>query len=77
MQPIENKIISRIYSRRKGWAFTKTDFVAEFGEANIHQAFSSLATAGKIRRVCWGVYDYPRYSDLLDSQLSPDTNQNS
>ena len=75
MQSIEDKIISRIYGRGRGWAFTKTDFVAEFGEANIHQALSSLAMAGKIRRVCQGVYDYPRYSDLLDSQLSPDINQ--
>lgn len=71
-QGIENKIISRIYGRGRGWAFTKTDFVAEFGEANIHQALSSLTKAGKIRRVCRGVYDYPRYSELLDRQLSPD-----
>ena len=35
----------------------------------------SLTTAGKIRRICRGVYDYPRYSELLDSKLSPDINQ--
>ena len=75
MQPIENKIISRIYGRGRGWAFTKTDFVADFDETNIHQALSSLTRDGKIRRVCQGVYDYPRYSELLDSQLSPDINQ--
>ena len=75
MQPIENKILSRIYGRGRGWAFTKTDFVSEFGEENIHRALSSLTTAGKIRRICQGVYDYPRYSELLDSQLSPDINQ--
>jgi len=74
-QGIENKVISRIYGRGRGWAFTKTDFVAEFGEANIHQALSSLTKAGKIRRVCRGVYDYPRYSELLDRQLSPDLDQ--
>ena len=74
-QSIENKVISRIYGRGRGWAFTKTDFVAEFGEANIHRAFSSLTKAGKIRRVCRGVYDYPRYSELLDRQLSPDLDQ--
>lgn len=74
-QGIENKVISRIYGRGKGWAFTKTDFVAEFGEANIHQALSSLTKAGKIRRVCRGVYDYPRHSELLDCQLSPDLDQ--
>lgn len=75
MQPIENKIISRIYGRGRGWAFTKTDFAAEFGESNIHQALSSLCKAGRIRRVCRGVYDYPHYSDLLQQPLSPDIDQ--
>ena len=74
-QSIENKVISRIYGRGRGWAFTKTDFVAEFDEVNLHRALSSLTKAGKIRRVCRGVYDYPRYSALLDRQLSPDLDQ--
>lgn len=75
MQAIEQKILSRVYGRGRGWAFTKTDFVAGFGEANIHQALSSLARAGTIRRVCHGVYDYPRYSELLGQALSPDVDQ--
>lgn len=74
MQPVEQKILSRIYGRGRGWAFTKIDFVADFGEANIHQALSGLARAGTIRRVCVGVYDYPRHSELL-GQLSPDIDQ--
>ena len=74
MQPVERKILSRIYGRGRGWAFTKIDFVAEFGEANIHQALSGLTRAGTIRRVCHGVYDYPRHSELL-GQLSPDIDQ--
>jgi hypothetical protein len=75
MQPLDQKIISRIYGRGRGWAFTKTDFVSEFGETNIHQALSGLSRAGTIRRVCHGVYDYPRYSELLDQALSPDIDQ--
>lgn len=71
-QRIENKVISRIFGRGRGWSFPKTDFVAEFGEASIHQTHSSLTKADKIRRVCRGVYDYPCYSKLLDCQLSPD-----
>jgi hypothetical protein len=35
MQPIDQKILSRIYGRGRGWAFTKIDFVVEFGEVNI------------------------------------------
>ena len=72
---IDNKIISRIYGHGRGWAFTKTDFIADFDETNIHQALSSLTKAGKIRRVFHGVYDYPRYSELLDRQLGPDFDQ--
>lgn len=75
MQAVEQKILSRIYGRGRGWAFTKTDFVAGFGETNIHQALSTVARAGKIRRVCHGVYDYPRHSDLLGQALSPDIDQ--
>jgi hypothetical protein len=75
MQPVEQKILSRIYGRGRGWAFTKIDFVAEFGEANIHQALSCLTRASTIRRVCHGVYDYPRYSELLSQALSPDIDQ--
>ena len=75
MQPIEEQMLSRIYGRGRGWTFTKTDFVANFGEANIYQALSSLTRAGKIRRVCHGVYDYPRQSELLGQTLSPDIDQ--
>lgn len=75
MQAIDSKVISRIYGRGRGWAFTKIDFVAEFGEPNIHKALSNLQKAGKIRRVCRGVYDYPAYSELLQQSLSPDLDQ--
>ena len=54
MQAIEQKILSCIYGRGRGWVFTKTDFVADFGEANIHKALSALTKAGTIRRVCVG-----------------------
>jgi hypothetical protein len=30
MQPIEKRLLSRIYRRGRGWPFTKIDFVAEF-----------------------------------------------
>ena len=75
IQTVENKILFRIYGRGRGWAFTKTDFIAEFGKANIHKALSSLARAGKIRRVFRGVYDYPRQSKSLGKTLSPDIDQ--
>ncbi len=73
--PIEKKIKSRINGHGKGWAFTKVDFASEFSEDNIHKALSSLTKSGKIRRVSQGVYDSPKFSKLLDQQLSPDMDQ--
>ena len=75
MQSVDQQILSRIYGRGRGWAFTKIDFIAELGDANIRQALSSLVRTGKIRRVCHGVYDYPRYSELLEQTVSPDIDQ--
>ena len=75
MQSIENKILSRIYGRGRGWAFFSKDFSAEFGSTNIDKALSSLTKEKKIRRICRGMYDYPKYSELLGQQLSPDHDQ--
>ncbi len=75
MQSIANKILSRIYGRGKGWAFSSVDFVTEFNREQVDNALSDLAKAGKIRRVCRGMYDYPKYSRLLKQELSPDPDQ--
>lgn len=75
MQSIDNKILSRIYGHGRGWAFFAKDFSAEFGSVNIDKALSTLAKEGKIRRICRGMYDYPKYSDLLGQELSPDHEQ--
>lgn len=75
MQTIEDKIVSRIYGRGRGWAFSANDFAADFGRNTIDWVFYNLLSAGKIRRVHRGIYDYPRYSELLQQELSPDFDQ--
>jgi uncharacterized protein DUF6088 len=75
MQTVENKIVAKIYGHGRGWAFSKVDFAASFDVANIHKALASLATAGRIRRVLRGIYDYPRFSEALGGTLSPDMDQ--
>lgn len=74
-QAIENKILSRIYGRGRGWAFSKTDFVSEYSEGSVNQSLSSLVKAAKIRRVLRGIYDYPRYSAFLKKEMPPDIDQ--
>lgn len=75
MQTIENKIVSRIYGRGRGWAFGANDFAADFGRSTVDWALYKLVASGTIRRVYRGVYDYPKYSELLRQPLSPDFDQ--
>lgn len=75
MQSIENKISSRIYGNGRGWTFSQKDFIDLGGTSTIHWALSELEKSGTIRRVLRGIYDYPRLSKLLDTDLPPDIHQ--
>lgn len=75
MQSVSNKILARIYSRGRGWAFSKVDFIPPFSDITVRKALSELAKKGTIRRVSQGIYHYPRYSEFLQEYLSPDMEQ--
>ncbi len=75
MQSLNKKVISRIYGRGRGWAFSPSDFVEDFSRDQIENALSRLSRDGVIRRVCRGIYDYPKFSELLQQDLSPDFDQ--
>ena len=72
MQSIEDKILSRIHGHGRGWTLTKTDFVDLGPGATVDSALSRLADRGAIRRIARGLYDYPRFSELLGEPLLPD-----
>ena len=72
MQSIADKILSRIYGNGRGYSFTSFDFIREFKDNNIDKALSTLTKEGKIRRITRGIYDYPKYSELLQQVSSPD-----
>jgi len=75
MQSVNKKIVERIYSRGRGWAFSKIDFIPPFSNVEVRKALSDLAKKGTIRRVSHGIYHYPRYSEILQQYLSPDIDQ--
>ena len=75
MQSIENRVLSRIYGRGRGWAFFQKDFSDLGSRTSIDNALTRLQKKGSIRRVMRGLYDYPRFSDLLSGPLSPDMDQ--
>jgi len=75
MNSIEEKVLSRVYGNGKGYAFSSSDFIDKFPINNIDKSLSSLTKKKKIRRVARGIYDYPKYSELLQQELSPDIEQ--
>lgn len=60
MQPIDKKIISRIYGSGRGAVFTPTQFLDLGSRPAVDVALHRLAKAGTIRRLTRGLYDYPK-----------------
>lgn len=75
MKNISESIFYFISGHGRGWAFSSSDLTGRFARQQIDNSLSDLAETGKIRRVSRGLYDYPRFSDLLQKTLSPDIDQ--
>jgi hypothetical protein len=72
---ISESIFYFIAGHGRGWAFSSSDLAGRFARQQIDNALSDLAETKKIRRIARGLYDYPRFSDLLQKTLSPDIDQ--
>lgn len=72
MQAASNQFVRRIHGNGRGWTFSQADFSDLAGRSNGDIALHRLHEAGKIRRILRGLYDFPRYSELLQTELSPD-----
>src|SRR5271167_2989774 len=74
-QTFEDKALYRIRGKGGGWAFSPRDFLDLGGRSTVDSGLYRLEKRGAIRRVIRGIYDYPRFSKLLDQSLSPDIDQ--
>ena len=72
---IDERVVSRIFGNGKGWAFSQADFADLGSRSAIDIALHRREKAGLIRRVIRGIYDFPRYSDLLKETVSPEIDQ--
>ena len=75
MQSTGNRIYKRVCGKGRAWAFSEKDFWDIGTRVSVRVELFRLAQNGKIRRVMRGVYDYPRFSEMLGQWLSPDLNQ--
>lgn len=74
-QSVADKVVAKIYGNGRGWSFSQVDFAAIGSRDAIDKALERLEKKGTIRRVLRGIYDYPRYSELLQRSLGPDIYQ--
>ena len=74
-QNIENKLLKKIRGKGRGWSFSQYDFAHLGTRSAIDVALHRLQEKGVIRRALRGIYDYPRFSELLNGDLSPDVDQ--
>ncbi len=72
---LSDKVFYFIAGHGRGWAFSSSDLVHRFTRQEIDNTLSDLAQKRKIRRVARGIYDYPKYSELLKRELGPDIEQ--
>lgn len=70
-----DKVFYFISGHGRGWAFSSNDLINKFTRQEIDNTLSDLTKKEKIRRVARGIYDYPKYSELLKKDLSPDIEQ--
>ncbi len=70
-----DKVFYFISGHGRGWSFSSADLIHKFSRQEIDNTLSDLVKKAKIRRVSRGIYDYPKYSELLQKELSPDIDQ--
>jgi len=70
-----NKVFYFISGHGRGWSFSSVDLIHKFNRQQVDSVLSELTKTGKIRRIARGMYDYPKYSEFLKKDLSPDIDQ--
>ena len=66
MAPVIDKIMKRVSAHGRGkWVCTPKDFLDLGSRVAVDQALYRLGKAGRLRRVGHGLYDRPRFSEVL------------
>ena len=66
-----NQIEERIRNSPKGTIFLTSDFIDLASSDAANKALLRLEEAGLIRRILFGVYEYPEYNEFLNEYVEP------
>lgn len=73
-QTLSDKVLSRIYGKKRGWVFTPVHFLDLGDDVGVRKALQGLCDRGVIHRIARGLYTYPRTHPELGT-LSPAPDQ--
>jgi len=65
MKSTKTSVLARIRAKGRGWVFSARDFLDFGSRSAVDQTLSRLASEGTIRRIAYGIYDYPRMNKRL------------
>lgn len=71
MQIIEKTILNTLHRKGRGFVFSNRDFSDKSNATSIDKSLSLLAQRKQIRRISQGLYDFPRYNDIIKEVLPP------
>lgn len=66
-----NQIEERIRNSQKGTIFLTSDFIDLASSDAANKALLRLEEAGLIRRILFGIYEYPEYNEFLNEYVEP------
>lgn len=72
MISIEDKIFVRIKRKGRGWVMTNRDFTDLANSSSVDWCLYRLKDKKVIRPILRGIYDYPKFSELLQEELVPE-----
>lgn len=72
---LEMKILQLLRRWGRGCVFSNSDFFSYGPSASVGRCLHSLKLKGIIRPLLRGLYDYPKFSSLLQEALAPDLHQ--
>lgn len=70
MKPASDLILRRIRAKQRGWVFTAKDFIDIASRSTIGVTLHRLAKKGAIRKIGYGIYDFPTQHPKI-GQLGP------
>ncbi len=72
-ETIDLKVLTKIKKAKKGSLFFVTDFIGFGAAKTVNKTLERLVTKNEIIRVARGIYTRPQFSKLLNTALTPST----